>query len=226
MDYLFSVYAKLYHSCVVPIIDYCAGVWGFKSYPKCNTVHNRAIRAYLGVHSKSSNLAIRGDVRWTDPDVRRKLEMIRMWDRLINMDDSRLTKRVILWDYNQPHGWCSDMKKIFSSIGLNNLYETISINGFSTISLLSFAENKLKTDQFDKWNSDIINQPKLQTYIQIKDEYKCENYVSMNLSRSIRSYIAQIRYGVLPLHIETGRYSNLKVEERLCKVCDFTNCRK
>ena len=24
----------------------------------------------------------------------------------------------------------------------------------------------------------------------------------------------------LPLHIETGRYRNLKVEERLCKVCD------
>ena len=217
----FSVYAKLYHSCVVPIMDYCAGVWGFKSYPKCNTIHNRAIRAYLGVHSKSSNLASRGDVGWTDPDVRRKLEMIRMWDRLVNMDDSRLTKRVFLWDYNQPHGWCSDMKKIFSSIGLNNLYETISINGFSTRSLLSYAENKLKTDQFDKWNSDIINQPKLRTYVQIKNEYKCENYVSMNLSRSIRSYIAQIRCGVLPLHIETGRYRNLKVEERLCKVCDL-----
>ena len=61
----------------------------------------------LGVHSKSS---IRGGgvVGWKDPDVRRKLEMIRMWDRLVNMDDSRLTKRVFLWDYNQPHDWCSD----------------------------------------------------------------------------------------------------------------------
>ena len=42
----------------------------------------------------------------------------------------------------------------------------------------------------------------------------------MNLSRSLRSYIAQIRCGVLPLHIETGRYRNLHIEERLCKVCD------
>ena len=49
-----------------------------------------------------------------------------------------------------------------------------------------------------------MNQPKLRTYVQIKDEYKCENYVSMNLSRSIRSYIAQIRCGALPLHIETA----------------------
>ena len=85
--------------------------------------------------NKSSNLAIKGDVGWIDPDVRRKLEMIRMWDRLVKMDDNRLTKRVFLWDYNQQHGWCSDMKKFFSSIGLNNLYETISVDGFSTRSL-------------------------------------------------------------------------------------------
>ena len=100
----FSVYEKLYHSCVVSIVDYCAGVWGSESYLKCNTIHNRAIRAYLGVHNKSSNLAINGDVGWLEPDIRGKLEMTRMWDRLVNMDDNRLTKRVFLWDYNQPHG--------------------------------------------------------------------------------------------------------------------------
>ena len=144
--------------------------------------------------------------------------MVRMWDRLVNMDDNRLTKRVFLWDYNQPYDWCSDMKQIFSNIGLINLHETISVDGFSTRSLLRFAETKFKTDQVNQWNIDILNQPKLRTYVQIKDEYKCEHYVSMNLSRSLRSYIAQIRCGVL--HIETERYRNLKVEERLCKVCD------
>ena len=165
---------------------------------KCNTIHNRAIRAYLGVHNKSSNLAINGDVGWLEPDIRRKLEMVRMWDGLVNMDDNSLTKRVFLWAYNQPHGWCSDMKKIFSNIGLINLHETISVDGFSTRSLLRFAETKFKTDQVNQWNIDILNQPKLRTYVKIKDEYKCKHNVSMNLSRSLRSYIAQIPCGVLP----------------------------
>ena len=142
----------------------------------------------LGVHNKTSNLAIRGEVGWVEPDIRRKLEMIRMWARLIRMDDNRLTKRVFLWDYNQQHGWCSELKKILSYIGLSNLYENISVDGFSTRSLLTFAETKFKTDSVNKWNMDILNQPKLRTYIQIKDEYKCENYVAMNLSRSLRSY--------------------------------------
>ena len=43
------------------------------------------IRAYLGVHNKTSNLALRGEVGWVEPDIRRKLEMIRMWARLISM---------------------------------------------------------------------------------------------------------------------------------------------
>ncbi len=30
---------------------------------------------------------------------------------------------------------------------------------------------------------------------------------------------AQIRIGILPLHIETGRVRNVKVEERVCQVC-------
>ena len=139
----FSVYEKLYHSCVVPIMDYSAGVWESKSYLKCNTIHNRATRAYLGVPNKSLNLAINGDVGWLEPDIWRKLETVRMWDRLVNMDDNRLTKRVFLWDYNQLHGWCSNMKNIFSNIGLINLHETISVDGFSTRSLLRFAETKL-----------------------------------------------------------------------------------
>ena len=92
-------------------MDYCVGIWGFKSYLKCNTVHNRSIRAYLGVHNKTSNLAIRDEVGWVEPDIRGKLGTIRMLARLISMDDNRLTKRVFLWNYNQQHGWCSELKK-------------------------------------------------------------------------------------------------------------------
>ncbi len=39
------------------------------------------------------------------------------------------------------------------------------------------------------------------------------------MSRSERSLQAQFRVGVLPLRIETGRYCNLKLEERICELC-------
>ncbi len=31
---------------------------------------------------------------------------------------------------------------------------------------------------------------------------------------------AQIRIGILPLHIETERFRNAKVEEKVCQVCN------
>ena len=46
-------------------------------------------------------------------------------------------------------------------------------------------------------------------------------YVKINLASSERSVLAQIRFGVLPLHIETGRFNNTKLEDRKCFFCDL-----
>ena len=41
-----------------------------------------------------------------------------------------------------------------------------------------------------------------------------------NLSKSKRSLLAQLRLAVLPLVIETGRYTGKSIELRVCVVCD------
>ena len=61
------------------------------------------------------------------------------------------------------------------------------------------------------------DQPSVTTYVRVGNRV-----FSHSLDVVSKMHIPQIRCGVLPisLHIETGRYRNLKVEERLCKVCD------
>ncbi len=44
-------------------------------------------------------------------------------------------------------------------------------------------------------------------------------YVKYCLSKRKRSLIAQTRIGILPLYIETGRFRNVKLENRTCQVC-------
>ncbi len=39
------------------------------------------------------------------------------------------------------------------------------------------------------------------------------------LSKGSRSLIAQTRIGILPLHIKTGRFRNVKLENRTCQGC-------
>ena len=53
-----------------------------------------------------------------------------------------------------------------------------------------------------------------------KSKLVVENYVLYNLTPSQRSLTAQFRAGILPLNIETGRFRNIKLEERLCTLCN------
>ena len=61
---------------------------------------------------------------------------------------------------------------------------------------------------------------KLRTYRLFKSELKVEDYCKIVLPLKHRSAFAKFRCGVAPLRIETGRYENLFVEERLCPFCN------
>ena len=54
---------------------------------------------------------------------------------------------------------------------------------------------------------------------QLKQTYCTETYVLANMSRSNRSFIAQLQTGMLPLNIEVGRFQQQKVEEKICPHC-------
>ncbi len=62
--------------------------------------------------------------------------------------------------------------------------------------------------------------PKLRKYITFKDNYCTEKYVKGCLSKKQRSLLAQIRFGILPLYLETGGFRSLNLEERTCKICN------
>ena len=43
----------------------------------------------------------------------------------------------------------------------------------------------------------------------------------MNISKYQRSLYAQFRIGILPLEIEVGRFHNIELNLRLCKLCNL-----
>ena len=47
-----------------------------------------------------------------------------------------------------------------------------------------------------------------------------EPFVKIHISKHERSLLAQLRYGILQIQLETGRYCNEKREDRLCKICN------
>ena len=76
--------------------------------------------------------------------------------------------------------------------------------------------------QNDMWKRAVPKKPKLRTYCLFKETMGIENYIKYNLSSSERSAMAQFRFGILPLNIETRRFRNQTLEERLCTLCEYT----
>ncbi len=74
----YNTYTKLYHSDVVPILDYCSSVWSYCNLDKIDTVKNRALRLFLGVHKFAPNLSINADMGWIPSKIRKHTEILRM----------------------------------------------------------------------------------------------------------------------------------------------------
>ncbi len=120
----FETFSKLYHSGVAPIMDYYSGIWGYGNLEMCQKIQQCAIRFYLGVHPKTPLLALEGDVGSKYPNVRSHTEMLRFWNRVLNMDESRLTRQMFEYDYKRCKiNWCNDMKQLFNIIGKMSIFE-------------------------------------------------------------------------------------------------------
>ena len=157
---------------------------------------------------------------------RRMINMIRFWYRLILMDNNRLTKKVFLWDTNlNGPNWSSEIKHVLYDFNLENHYD-------SRIQCIPELRIKLQ-DQFESyWLNEFNSKPKLRIYVKYKKSFCTEPYVKYDLPRFQMSLLAQLRSGILPLRIETGRFHNikdnvtgqtrkLKVEERICLFCNL-----
>ncbi len=92
----------MYHSSVVPIIDYGSGIWGYKQY---------------------------GDGDKIGLDISKTchhINMIRLWNTFINMGESRITKRVFNLD-NQICKYRSLERNDMYSASLNQTYDNTNI---------------------------------------------------------------------------------------------------
>ena len=214
----YYTYTRMFHSGVCPILDYCSETWGFKDFASINSVQNKAIRIFLGVHRFAPIAAITGDFGWTHSMIRRQIAMLRMWNRIVQMGDGRLPKIILKWDISlDGQNWSFDLKKILGDVQQSHVFENLSpVN-------LVMSWSLLHEKYCIKWKEDLANKPKLRTYRLFKENYQVEPYVTSFMNRKTRSCISQLRCGILPLAIETGRWTGTALEFRYCKLCNSEN---
>ena len=212
----YSTFTKLYTSCVEPILDYSAAVWGFKFQAKPEVIQHRAIRYFLGVHRYAANSMIEGDMGWLSCTARRKLAMLNFWNRLVKCSESRLLYKIFTWDIsfvNISNSWSYEIYDVMNSLGCTCAFES------KTPVDMHFAYKTMLQNEESKWNYSRFEMPKLRYYNLYKTYFETEDYVQANMSKRHRSVLAQFRAGILPLEVETGRYTGKPLEDRICNFC-------
>ena len=125
------------------------------------------------------------------------------------MDNKRLTKRIFLADMSRSKFgtvdcWSTEVSKILDSNGLGHY---LHLPGNKEDIISSLTNSLLSNDKMIYMNS-CLNYPKLRTYIKINDFFENNNYLYKPLTFSQKSFLAKFRLGILPLRLETGRYSH------------------
>ena len=214
-DCNYKSYSDLFNSGVSPVLEYGSSIWGFKQIRKCQNIQNKAMRHYLGVNKFSPNLMLEGDMGWIPMHIQIKINMLKLWNRICLLDPSRIPNMILKWELqNGINNWAFEINEILNSVNIFN-----DINHLTTINIET-VKNKLLTIEENEWKTSVDNKPKLRTYSKFKTEVGIENYVTKCTNKYKRSLIAQFRSGTFPLQIEIGRYRNIQLNERTCKICN------
>lgn len=121
--------------------------------------------------------AVSGDRGWEPCEVWWKVCTARLWNRLVNMNDDRLMKKVFNWDKQQNGPWIEDMRDMFCEYGVEDVF--LRSEKVNIVALKEMLFDKIK----HTWAEEIWNKSKLRTYRDIKYDYYTENYVSYNLPK-------------------------------------------
>ncbi len=163
-DLGYNTYTTLIDNCVAPILLYGSGVWGMKAFKCCEDVLLRACRFYSGVHRLSPIPGIRGDFGWLDCKSRWKLESIRLYNRLINMENNRLNKTIFMYDKEIcDNNWSQKIKKLINELDLDQHWLHNRAIPLDTV------KTKIRDQFIADWRHQCSTKDKLRTYVTFQD---------------------------------------------------------
>ena len=142
------------------------------------------------------------------------------WHRITMLPNGKLVKQALNYqsiDNSFESQWIKTVKYLMSVLGLDAYFqnpEMIKTEAFAKLCL-----TKLKQKFTEQWHSKLMNTDKLRFYKLFKTNFRREAYLDLVSNFHLRRCITKFRCSDHTLKIETGRHTNLPVDERLCQTC-------
>jgi exonuclease III len=243
-----NVALKLFLHMVQPIISYGAEIWAASYFqglkpsaanfieicekPVVEKVLLKFAKMTLGVHSKATNAAVRGELGLFPIILTHLKGIVKYLIRLQKMPQNSLIYKCfneskhLLTTSSDNKLWMRGINNILSQLNINLLGEDVNIISFENLEC--YVHNATKDMYVQKWKA-LMNDGaknstgnKLRVYNTFKHEFKLESYLLHLTDKRYRTATTNLRISTHKLRIETGRYnkpSKIPIDERFCLKC-------
>lgn len=119
----YSVYSRLYQSCVCSVSQYGSEVFGYEEYSSTFKLQLIAARAFLGLPKNVTSCDLVSEIDWLLPHYQTRIKMIQCFGRILGTQSNRLLYKVYKWDYGLNESmdiktWSSEVKCILQDHGM------------------------------------------------------------------------------------------------------------
>ena len=217
----YAIFSKLYETCVSSISMYGGEVFGYAHYDSLLRLQLRAARSFLGIPKNIASYGIVSELDWLLPNYQTQVKMIRFLGRLFRIPSTRLLHKIFQWDLNMNENvglktWSSEVKEICQ---LHNMLPIFQQQvAFPTRSVIDSLKSSMLSNQLQLVEHECRLKPKLRTFNIFKDFTRIPPHVGKPLTFIERKTLSKLRLGVLPLRIETARFTRpvLPESQRFC----------
>ena len=230
---------KLFYSVVVPVLLYGCEIWGvcllgkissfelfqkrfFSVVNKMESLQLKFFKRILGVHSKSTNLAVYGELGRVPLIVQISTLVTKYW---IRIEASNYTNTLVgeaasfnIRANTQAVNFTNYILKLCDLDSLNG----ISLPLESLHNVGTYLKNRLSTYFTNFWKDQIEqsrHSGKLRTLVQVKNNFAFEDYLHEICNVKHRQAITKMRISAHKLPVESGRYTKTPYEDRVCTLC-------
>ena len=229
---------KIFEKVVEPILMYNCEVslayvpksWNYDKFKNnmwnvgddVNKVVTSFLRQLLGVHKKTSNLAIFSETGKYPLSLKIFIHILKYWFRVKNSDNVLLKaskEANLVQDHLGLQNWHKMIRFLLKATELQDLPSDDVKDAGKIISLF---KQKIRNMYNNWWSEQMtsIKNKKLNFFYQYKKTFKFEQYLDI-LPRQVRKYMTRVRTSSHIFPIEVLRYRKPKVEaqNRKCTIC-------